>query len=1021
MKLSSGFKILFFLVFLLSHKAFAGQLIIKAEEQEQHAISIQVNKTSLPWEAENTAFVDGVSGSVEVAVASSAAPVRRIDLSLAENQVAEVRLSMAPDGTMRESISYSTIGEQSESQEYGYVAGVVKSAFEDNALPDAAVRLSGYAESFSTNEDGQFLIRTPRGIHSLVITHPEHKETRTEKIAVFSGERTLLDIVLPMRGDTSNTEEVTVFGFAVGEPEFSSEMEREAVTVMDILSEDDLKRTGDSNVAGLIQRVTGVSVVDSKFAVVRGLAGRYISSTLDGGLLPSTDFLRRDVPLDLFPSAILGGIQIEKSYRPELPGDTTGGLIGMLAKGVPDEKVNELSISIGWNSEVYGKDTLTYDGGDRDWLGLDDGTRELPSVIDDATDFGRESLPSVCPPPPLTIPGCVPPQELASFGKSLPNIYAVDSEDGSFGYGFSYGYGNRFPMSSGEFGFYAALDYSRDAEFRNQAEKEHLTREGGNGFLLTERELYSRASNKVDVTGYAVFGYESDSMWQWDSKTFWLRKTSDVVRSSATQDLAEGKLFEDTVLQWTEQELLAEKLSGEVEWGEAGQHTLDGHVGIARSSRYEPDKREYTYENGVLVPSRMFRKYSMLEEDSVDFGLDYQWQMEGASIFYPTFKAGVYGVRKERAFESARFGFTIDSSVDRSLPVESIMIEANFDADLVRLRSQGLTTDYFDSTDDMDAVYISSETDIGNDFSLLLGGRMEQATQTVVYPQGNPSDAITPLETDDVLPAAMVTWRVLENLQIRTGYSKTLSRPGLVERSNTQFYDPDTDEKIIGNPNLINSEIDNFDLRFEYYFSEEENVTLAAFHKDIKDPIEKTVPEGVREGYTFRNSQAATLSGVELDAKKIFVDNGSLYFFVAGNISYIDSEVSLDDDTARLEGIQGRPRQHRSLQGQSEHLANLQFGFDHFDYGHSLTLLVNHFGDRINRVDNVSRGDEIEQGRTLLDVIYRYEMENGLAFKFKVHNLLDEEIVFKSEGERQISAESYKDGMDVAFSVSASF
>src|SRR5690606_16547859 len=121
--------------------------------------------------------------------------------------------------------------------------------------------------------------------------------------------------------------------------------QRDSSAVLNAIGAEQLARFGDSSAASALKRVAGVSVVGGQFAVVRGLQGRYISSTLNGSLMPSTDPMRRDVPLDLFPASVLGGINIQKSYAPDLPGDTTGGAIMMETKGLPDGEVRKLGVS----------------------------------------------------------------------------------------------------------------------------------------------------------------------------------------------------------------------------------------------------------------------------------------------------------------------------------------------------------------------------------------------------------------------------------------------------------------------------------------------------------------------------------------------------------------------------------------------------------------------------------------------------------------------------------------------------
>jgi outer membrane receptor protein involved in Fe transport len=296
------------------------------------------------------------------------------------------------------------------------------------------------------------------------------------------------------------------------------------------------------------------------------------------------------------------------------------------------------------------------------------------------------------------------------------------------------------------------------------------------------------------------------------------------------------------------------------------------------------------------------------------------------------------------------------------------------------------------------------------DITLVTGARIEDASQTLEYPN-NPS-ADNDLDSNKVLPMAGLTWRVTEDFQLRGNVSQTISRPGLTERSLSAQYDPETDDLIAGNPDLEISDITNLDLRAEYYFSEEESVTLAFFTKSVEAPIEKTVINGdgsAASGFTYRNEDSADISGIEVDFRKNTFESDILSTFVSGNLSYIDAKVKLSNETAKLEN-----RESRQLQGQSKYLANLQFGFDHLPTGQSLTLLVNYFDDRIYAANRGNLEYEVEDGRTTLDLVYRYDASDVLTIKAKAQNITDSKVSF-SRADQEI--ESYFNGVDLSASV----
>ena len=531
---------------------------------------------------------------------------------------------------------------------------------------------------------------------------------------------------------------------------------------------------------------------------------------------------------------------------------------------------------------------------------------------------------------------------------------------------------------------------------------------------------YNRSTESTASSVYFVGGYEFREADQILSKTIVLHNSDDTVRFERGFDTAEDNNEERVILEWVERDFFSQQFSGIHElylFDES--HTLDWNLAYSRTERDEPDRRQYRYINDQLALSAFERRWSNLEEESYDAVVNYTMPINWSNNLYTEFKVGGLYSDKTREVELYRFGIRagsrfdeLDFSIDADL--EETLSYNNAAIDGWRLGVNTTTTDSYDADETYTAGYIAANTEIGESWTLALGARYEDFEQDLSYP--NDPEAGSVLEQDDIYPSASLTYRLGEDWQFRASYSETVSYPGLIERAESLVFDPNTDDPIFGNPNLVVSEIDNYDLRVEYYFSSDESISLAYFQKDIENPIERGVPDAsgsaANNGITFRNNESADLEGLELDAYKVMFDDGSHSVFLAGNITYIDSEVELNEDSIRLEGTDSIGRQ---LQGQSEWLGNLQIGYDHYPTEQKLTLLVNYFDDQIFRVtrgENV--GPELLAGRTLVDLNYEKLWGEALTFRLQIKNLTNEEFAFKRDG---VKIEVFEEGT----SVSASF
>tara|TARA_B110000093_G_scaffold177051_1_gene213424 strand:- start:2905 stop:5946 length:3042 start_codon:yes stop_codon:yes gene_type:complete len=893
----------------------------------------------------------------------------------------------------------------------GYITGLVTSP---SGLPivGALVEVADANVLATTDEEGIYSLVLPRGMHRVDVSRAGYRSSSIAAIRVFADlgvnarfkllKRPPIESGIAM--PTPRVEEVVIIG--VFNPTDGAEnIERYATTIVSAMDADQMARFGDSDVALAIGRIAGLSVTEGKYANVRGLDGRYIATNFNGILMPSTDPMRRDIQLDLFPSNIVESIAVQKSFSADQLASTTGGSIAVNTKGLPDERVGSLSVSTGFNTAFTFDDVQGYRDSETEWAGFDSGLRDIHTGVLDATDGGT-SL-TICDPSVADI--CTRWEVALAYALTFKPDYDLQAVEANPDVGFDVDFGDRMEMGEGELGYFVAASYGRSTNYRGDASLDNpIGLEG----------MYNRTQDTVSVSGYGVIGYEFNQ-GEILSKTTLLRSTDDTTRKTLALNVEDVNI-DKAVLEYVQRQLFSQSFNGLYEFDTAAfESKIDWRLGYAETDRLEPDRRQYFLQGDSLASSSLERRWSDLNETSNDIGLDYTATFDWGQSNTTAFVVGALLSDKDRTVDLYRFGIRIgDSPIPLLVTeggVDELLSVKNFAADAFRLRPATASTDSYNSSERLEGYYIQLANDLGDQWSAELGARFESFTQGIAYPNVAQSNS-GELEHEAWYPAVNLSWRASEELQFRLGYSKTVSYPGLIERSASQSYDPATDDAIFGTPELTVSEINNIDFRVEYYFGQSNSVSLAVFNKQISNPVERAIPDAsgsAADGITFRNQQEAVLDGIELDFNAIVFDQDDHSVFVNGNVSYIDSSVTLGAKSLQLEGMGSDGRQ---LQGQSEYLANLQIGYDHFPSGQKLTLLVNYFDDRIFRTARgAALGPIIETGRTLIDINYEKQFGEEWDLKFQIKNLTDEPISY-SQNNRVI--ESYELGTSISLSLS---
>ncbi len=985
--------------YLVAAQLLAGEAVfyITEEGSAVRDLAVSVNGQKKLVGASGFVSFDIAAGNYRVELSKYGEYLGEFDFSTnSASEHAEIQVELVGGEPMPDINLY--VPGQETAPALGQLSGFIQSAETGGGVAGASIVVSGTETAVVTDSEGYFSLELPRGDYALAIAHPNYGKRDVKSVRVMGNVNTGLNLTLSMSGD-GMIEEVVAVGSYI--PSTATAQQRDSSSVLNAIGAEQLARFGDSSAASALKRVAGVSVVGGQFAVVRGMQGRYISSTLNGSLMPSTDPMRRDVPLDLFPASVLGGIEIQKTFTPDLPGDSTGGAIRMKTKDMPSESSGKVSVSLGFNDRTTFSDVNGYEGGGTDWLGIDDGTREQPGFAESITNGGLDNPRFGC-----AQSNCRPVDDRVKLGQSFENIYNVDQVKAQPDRGFSLALSDYNEKSFGSTGSYFALQYKDEIEARYEAKLDDLGTVG----------TYDRSKRKIDLTGYFVYGVDMGS-YLLESKSILLRKTDDTVRTETVEDNGKDQELSSTILQWVERQYLGQQFSGVHSLDLIGEDELSWRIGFSQSSRYEPDRRSYQYGRSLNTtnPLRLLgsveRRYSDLTENSLDIGVDYVSDiLVGANLL--KLKSGFMYNNKDREVDLARYAnlSISDPAIDTSLSLEEILSSDNIENGRAVILGTTTDTDDYEAKDTTMAFYLSGELDLGL-VSVLAGARAESFEQEISYPNQEGSD--TKLDESVLLPALSAVYRLAEDTQIRASISQTISKPGITERSESAQYDPETDDLLVGNPNLKISEIFNADIRAEYYFSDDESISLAYFYKDVTDPIERSVVEGdgsAADGYTFSNVPTAILSGLELDFRVNTYSGDTWSSFLGGNVAWVDSEVDLTGtDAERLEGTT-----KRALQGQSEYLANLQIGFDHLTTGQSLTFLVNYFDDRIYATSRGQLAAEIEDARTTVDLTYSYDVNERLSIKAKASNITDEKVSYSRSGKE---IESYFEGGKYSASV----
>lgn len=851
-------------------------------------------------------------------------------------------------------------------------------------IQGASVVIEGTKKSAPTNVSGEFSISVERGKkYTLNVSSIGYTTKSVTEIDPDQLKDEPLIIVLQPRATTG--EEIVIRSSRRQESTVALlTFQRSNTSLSSGLAADFIRRTPDKNTGEVLKRVSGASIQDNRFVVVRGLADRYNSAMLNSALLPSSEPDKKAFSFDIFPAALIDNIIINKTAVSEFTGEFSGGLIQVNTKDIPSKNVLSVGFGIGYNNQSTFQPFTSNARNQYDWLGFDDGTRNIPDSFPSAARLYRALGKDAA--------GLNKQIELTQLFNS--EVYREYTRTAAPINTFNLTYAQSHPTRKGaQIGTLVALNY-RNAMLRFTATKAFYEANGTNVFEFNDVQNRYQSNLGGVVNLSWVKGKHKVSFKNLFNQLF---EDNYYSRTGYNTNRLNDLKFYSSYL--NQRMMVSSQLEGEHQLTQKGiKFRWNGNAGL--NFKKQPDLRSVLYARRInstdpyeIDPDDTRRFYSDLQDYSFGGGGQFVLPMNWGGKEKQTFKMGGSNLSRIRDFRSRIFRYNITNFNSFIASNATKPLEAAFRPD--NMGQSGYILEEFTNNQDayfgisvLNAAYAQMDNKFGN-FRFIWGLRAENFQQLLTAKTQTGERNTTLTKKWDLLPSVNAIINLGDKQNLRASASRTVARPEFREIAEFAFFDYETNYGIKGDPNLKRSSILNYDLRYEIYPKAGESVSFAVFQKLFTDPIEfRLDPASNADSrrYFYQNALGATTLGAEIEIRKSFgfisPSLKDLVFF--GNYTYLYSEVRFNDLSAGNKEVKA----NRPLQGQSPYLINagLQYNGDLFN----ASLLYNRVGERLTLVGNTEFPNVYERPRNQIDFqVSKKVMQNKGEFKINFGDILN--------------------------------
>lgn len=962
----------------------------------------------------------------------------------------------------------------------GTISGEIRDNATDTTLYRAKIFIKGTALGAYSGMRGKYTIKNvPPGTYNLTVLYLAKGYNKTiPNIIVKAGEAVLQDVELGASAVTVKVKTLDLSDFVdKASEEAAINDTKNSTKTVSIVTTEETSKQGISNVGGAVKRVSGVSLEGGKYANIRGLNGRYNKTLLNGSEIPGLDPNRNAVQLDLFPTAFLSSIKVVKTFSPDLPGDFTGGLINITLKEAPDSFQVKVGLGTSYNTQVNFQDNfLTYQGSSTDALGFDNGDRAIPDPVLKAINGG--GLPSETD----VLISDDKLQESSALSKSFNPIMAPDrlgAGKGGLNSSLYFTIGNtikRDSTSTGKFGYFVGFNYRRGFSHYENGEASRYILPGSIddvAELLAQRSFRKTESKEsVLMGGIASLSYKSNSNnsihLNYIHNHSGEQRASNSIGTDLDQPDSEFRVSEVDYLQRAinsvqligkhkRDKLFDKILPTEFNWLASGTH----------SSQDQPDYRIFSDHVATLsdgskqsliapaiynLPTRFYRNMS---EINSDVKLDYTITIKDTDTSHFNIKIGASNTYKSRVFEEKRFEYDLGSVTYNGTPnditkTKNVGVLPDASTGLLLFDVSELQNNY-SGIRMITGAFGMADFSVGKVLDVVAGARYENTIINVKsdkesLPEGN-------ITVNDILPSVGLIFNVFKDkkvnskrdttlinsasMKVRVSYNRTVARPNFREIAPYASEDFVRKTVLLGNLDLMPSDINNFDLRWEYYPRTNEIISVSGFYKEFINPIGLfSNPAAGNAEFQWKNLEYSTVYGGEVEFKKRLdfiwskLDNFSFGF----NFTLVKSITPIpEDELERIRATDSYREDTRPLTGQSPYLVNSTFEYNNDSLGLNINLTFNMFGDRLTIYSSDGRPDVYEQSRPMINFNFSKEITPRFKVKFRINNLLDptfaqryeyknsSNAVYEKFSKQEANFSSYKKGRSIGLGVSYLF
>ncbi|TGN10874.1 TonB-dependent receptor domain-containing protein [Leptospira ilyithenensis] len=970
----------------------------------------------------------------------------------------------------------------------GNLRGTIIDSENGEAVFGATIVVRSEKKFAKTDFDGKYDLSLPPGSYEVeyqMYGYAPQKRT----INIIAGKTQSMNVTF----GAQTLETVEVKDRAINNTEASMlALQRKSATVSDGISQEAIKKSPDSSAGDVVRRVTGITLIGGKYVFVRGLGERYSNTLLNDSIIPSTEPDKRVVPLDIFPAGLIKNIRVIKTFQPEDIGEFSGGLVKIETQEYPDQFQMSLSLGVGRNMNTTGKEFKTFNGGD--FLGRANPDMQMPKIIsglpnevvyEPGNRFGGlpATLTNITP---VFFNGqWTPKTETGSYDKnfsfSIGNTFKITES------------GQRLGVLVGitrseEYRF--REEKSRRYNPSNPVNSQVKETTQLNKVQEQDADIYNKETNFGSNVNLA---YEFTKGQSIHFKNLYTINSDTNVRQSSGVNYIDNFQFLADTNTFTSRSLLNSTFGGDhaIQLGTmARPHKLDWNLSFSEATRDEPNLTQQVWRRSdpPSSPTQAYlrlgnnpdgsRFFSVSKDQVKQINVKYEIPFEQWNGLKSSLKVGGLAMDRYKDFRFREFGVKYNSAIGNNIAdywpapgeltynASEFLVTRDNPSGKKTFSERQIEPNAYDAMQKLQASFAQFDLPLMPKLRFVGGVRFEDSYQKVKTFRLRDSSSIANLDygcgdtnnedvrvalvnsnicrqdnngvgeirTKDRLPSANFVYEVHKDMNLRLGYTQTITRPDLRELSPFGFTPYFGADRIFGNPNLNRTYIHNYDLRWEYYLTQLDYIGVGVFYKQMSDPIEmigRPVAGSISAQFTYTNAQQAYIRGIEFDYRKEFLDRFRFetnFFFIKSRVdvlpwsTYALAKMGLLDSNNRA-FTYDPTNLSRALQGQSDFVYNLKFDwFITQKKNQTIGVYYNYFGNRIYAVGANGTPDAIERGVGLTDIVYSYKHDERLDLKAAAKNIMDTRFKVYQRSELTGQDElflSYR--MGVTFTVAATY